>query len=228
VKGNKAPFALVELFTSEGCSSCPSADRVLAKLVGWAELENKNVLTLAFHVDYWNGLGWKDRFSDRAYSERQRWYARHEPQPRLYTPQMIVHGTTQFVGSREAQAFEAVKAALAKPALVEVGLAAHERESQFEIDYQVRGAAEGDRLHLVLVQRRANTVVRAGENAGETLTHVSVVREHAERNVDGGQGSWRVTPESAAEHAVVAFVQDPETLGVLGANQLSLEATPAR
>jgi hypothetical protein len=223
VAGSKAPLAVVELYTSEGCSSCPSADRVFAKIVGLADVEKKNVFTLAFHVDYWNGLGWRDRFSDRAYSERQRWYARHDPQPRLYTPQMIVHGETRFVGNQEARAFEAVKAALSRPPAVEVALLARQTGAGFEVDYRVLGASPDDRLNLALVQRRASTTVEAGENAGETLTHVSIVRDHAERRLDTGEGVWRVAPENSEAHAVVLFVQDPESLQVLVGNRLTLE-----
>lgn len=200
---------------------------MLAKIVGWAELEKKNVITLAFHVDYWNRLGWRDRFSDRAFSERQRWYALHEAEPRLYTPQMIVQGTNQFVGSKENQAFEAVKAALGRSPEAEVALAATASGPSYEVTYEVRGAKTSDHVNLVLVQRRAKTTVEAGENAGATLTHVSIVRDHTEQKVEDGRGSWRVTPEAHSEHAVVAFVQNPESLEVLGVNRLKLQSPAA-
>src|SRR5262245_18067196 len=94
-----APFALVELYTSEGCSSCPPADALLSKLVDAARRDGSRVFALAFHVDYWNRLGWRDPFSDPAFSERQSMYAKSfEPR---YTPQMVVNGVQSFVGSDE-------------------------------------------------------------------------------------------------------------------------------
>src|SRR5687768_4382247 len=96
---NKTPV-LVELFTSEGCSSCPPADAVLARLENEQPDKNAEIIALAFHVDYWNYLGWKDEFSSAVYSERQSGYAAAFKQNSNYTPQMVVDGETEFVGSR--------------------------------------------------------------------------------------------------------------------------------
>src|SRR5271167_1475342 len=111
-----APCAVVELFTSEGCSSCPPADAALAEMAANARKSGAPVFALAFHVDYWNYLGWTDRFSDAAYTRRQSDYARAFNTDQVYTPQMIVNGVDQFVGSDRDAAKRAIDAALAKPA----------------------------------------------------------------------------------------------------------------
>src|SRR5689334_14081460 len=101
------PFALVELFTSEGCSSCPPADRVLARLAAEARASGRRIFPLSFHVDYWNGLGWRDPWSTRTFTERQRNYARALGW-RTYTPQMVINGAEHFVGSDERHARESI------------------------------------------------------------------------------------------------------------------------
>ena len=99
---------LVELFTSQGCSSCPPADRVLAKLAKEAEAGDLPIVALSFHVDYWNRLGWKDPYSDAAFSQRQRIYASKLPDQRVYTPEIVVNGSSGHVGSRESEVRSAI------------------------------------------------------------------------------------------------------------------------
>lgn len=222
--GARVPVAVVELFTSEGCSSCPAADQVLARIERWSRASASNVITLAFHVDYWNRLGWRDRFSDRAYSDRQRWYAMQEPEPRLYTPQIIVQGTRGFIGSHEEEARAAIEVALRAPPPLEVALSAERLgHGAWEVRYRIDPAQPRDHLSLALVQERASTQVTAGENAGETLTHVSVVLAYANKTVDSGRGGWRVEPPAAAVVSVVAIVQSRADLAVRGAHRLVLE-----
>ena len=95
-------MAVIELFTSQGCSSCPSADRNLARIVESAERDGRPVYALSFHVDYWNSLGWRDPFSAEEFTQRQREYARKFQARSVYTPQMVVNGQVHFVGSRAA------------------------------------------------------------------------------------------------------------------------------
>ena len=94
-----ASFAVVELFSSEGCSSCPAADLLVSKLTAWARQNNEPVYPLTFHVDYWNNLGWRDVFSRSEFTQRQAAYARIFKDQGMYTPQMIVNGSEAFVGS---------------------------------------------------------------------------------------------------------------------------------
>ena len=105
---------VVELYTSQGCSSCPPADKFLLEL---REDENRNILPLSFHVDYWNSLGWADTFSDPSFSERQRNYARHYGSPTIYTPQMVIDGQEFFIGSRKREVNRTIDEFAARNAL---------------------------------------------------------------------------------------------------------------
>lgn len=221
-----APVAVVELFTSEGCSSCPSADRLLVNL---AERDDPRLLPLAFHVDYWNRLGWRDPFSDAAYSQRQRAYARTFQSGRVYTPQMIVNGRREFVGSRRHEAQAAIKQALEQPAPALVVVRASVTDgTTASVTYTVKEAPDGTVLNIALVQRRAVQGITSGENAGKTLKHANIVRVF--ETVPPGSGARTLTiPEGlrADEIAVVAYVQDPETMQIYGATQADVrEAKP--
>ncbi len=105
-------FAVVELFTSEGCSSCPPADELVARIQ--KEYKDQPVYILAFHVDYWNRLGWRDVFSNAGYSARQSEYAKYLNLPQVYTPQIVVNGKKEFVGSEEGTLRDAIKNSLQK------------------------------------------------------------------------------------------------------------------
>lgn len=107
--------AVIELFTSQGCSSCPPADQLLGEIVQWAEKHSQPVYCLSFHVDYWNQLGWLDPYSSPLATKRQRWYAELWKLRRVYTPQMVVNGRWQFVGSDRKRAQTAIRLALAPP-----------------------------------------------------------------------------------------------------------------
>ena len=122
--GLGAGFAVVELFTSEGCSSCPPAEAVLSHIMEEATKNHKNIICLEYHVDYWNKIGWKDPFSKNQFTMRQSNYSSVLHQRDLYTPQMIVNGETEFVGSHADEADAAIDAALKTPAVtaLEIGL----------------------------------------------------------------------------------------------------------
>ena len=165
--------AVVELYTSEGCSSCPPADAVLGALAREAA---PGVLPLALHVDYWDRLGWADPSASPAFSARQRAYAGALREARVYTPQMIVNGTAAFVGSRGADARRHIREALARPATARVALGAEAAGRSVEVEARVEGAPAGAVVHLALVRRAAEQRVPRGENRGRTLRHANVVR----------------------------------------------------
>lgn len=214
------PVAVVELFTSEGCSSCPPADRLL---LDFAERSDDRLYPLAFHVDYWNRLGWTDPFSNEAYSKRQRAYARVVGSGRVYTPQMIVNGHTEFVGSRRAQAEQALQRALEHPAPAAIELTGSLEGRTVEVAYTVTGAPEGTVLNLALVQQRAEQDVPRGENAGRTLYHANVVR--AFETVSSETGVQRLAlPRGlrAEDAAVYGYAQLPTTMEIVGASRVQL------
>ncbi|MEM9863798.1 MAG: DUF1223 domain-containing protein, partial [Myxococcota bacterium] len=153
------PVALVELFTSEGCSSCPPADEVLRGLDG------EGIIPLSFHVDYWNRLGWRDPFSDAAFTERQRAYARVFDEGRVYTPQAVVNGRFGLVGSRAAALRARIReASRLTGATVELSL--HRDGRELEVSHEVEGASAQAAVHLALVESQLETNVRRGENRG--------------------------------------------------------------
>lgn len=203
--------ALVELFTSEGCSSCPPADAALARLV---EEDSPGVLALAFHVDYWDRLGWRDPFGAAAYSERQRAYAPTLDR-RVYTPQAVVNGTQGLVGSREAQLRQAIAEALSTPVEAPVTLTATRSGNTVTAMPSVETIPEGAVLHVALVQRSAQTDVARGENRGRRLAHTNVVRALATVAHDASSVRLDVPPE-AGEVFVAAWAQAGETGRVLG------------
>lgn len=170
---------LVELFTSEGCSSCPPADKLLAVLQKEQPVANANIIVLEEHVDYWDRQGWRDRFSSSQFTQRQNFYA-----PRLnfddpYTPQMVVDGQSQFLGSDSSKALSAIRRAVQAPK-IELSLsppAIEGRQVTSSVSAAVGGSSlpHGD-LYAVLVDPSASSEVRAGENGGKQLNHVSVAR----------------------------------------------------
>jgi hypothetical protein len=169
---------LVELFTSEGCSSCPPADALLMRLGRTQPVPEANVIVLEEHVDYWDRLGWKDPFSSEAATARQEDYGQAFGGQQVYTPQMVVDGRAEFVGSSEAEALGAVRAAgsAPKPAVHlswdDSGMLAIHVEP-------LTNATQGDPPQVVLAvaENMLHSDVKRGENAGRALEHDGVVRQ---------------------------------------------------
>ena len=214
-------FAVIELFSSEGCSSCPPAERLLGELADDAKRSGRNILTLEFHVDYWNSLGWADPFSSAAFTARQQQYARTLGQRSLYTPQMIVNGIDEFVGSDRGRARRGVDAALARAGSARITLRATPGDGATRVEYQVAGAPQDAVLCVALVESGLVTRVLRGENSGRTLSHTSVVRAFVTAPLAGGGiGSLDLkTGATAGKHSrqAIAFVQDRRTMAILGA-----------
>jgi hypothetical protein len=178
-KGADRPI-VVELFTSEGCSSCPPADALLAELA-----RHPDVLALSFHVDYWDRLGWKDPYSSRAATDRQNRYATLLHLATIYTPQIVVDGRWEAVGSDRADVEHALDLARRGRPEVPVTLAINHGQAQIKLGPGGDGAVAS--VLLIGFDRRHVTSVKRGENGGRTLAHVDVVRgveEIAPRSVD--------------------------------------------
>ena len=174
--GATSRTVVVELFTSEGCSSCPPADELLTHLRHDLATKNIQVVPLGFHVDYWNSLGWKDRFSSADYSHRQEQYARSLKVDGPYTPQMVVDGAEEFVGSSARQAERAIGNAARKPEIAVVKLSAAGTD-QLSIDVKAPAAAGDAGVLLAITEDNLSTNIGSGENNGRTLHHAAVVRE---------------------------------------------------
>lgn len=223
-------FAVVELFTSEGCSSCPSADAVVAKIE--KESAGKPVYILAYHVDYWNRLGWKDVFSSADYSRRQNVYANWLNLSSVYTPQVIVNGRKEFVGSQEATLRNAISAGIGKAGkatLTLEGLKANNSEAL--VKYNAEGAGSNTSLVLALVEKNATTEVKAGENGGRTLKHVQIVTQienvALNGNKSGEAGIALPKNFTMQNYEVIAFVQNTQNGEILAANRAAFPTTSA-
>jgi hypothetical protein len=220
-------FAVVELFTSEGCSSCPPADENLARIAAAAEGREAPVYALSFHVDYWNHLGWRDPFSSEDFSVRQRHYAR-ALRSGVYTPQMVVNGTTEFTGTSESEADDAVDRALARPATAAIVLQPRydRRTRALALEYRVERGPGNGILNLCVVQSSDPIRVAAGENRGRELVHRNVVRAYETRlTSESSGGTWRITlaPDIDPLRArLVAFVQDSTSFAITGAQGSAL------
>lgn len=173
---------IVELFTSEGCSSCPPADSLLRKLSDEQSIDGAQVIALEEHVDYWNHLGWSDPFSSPAFSHRQEDYATIFPDGGVYTPQMIVDGRAQFVGSNATEARDQIRGAAShsKSRLLLAPLPSPNlRSRSFEVRLDPATplpASSPFDLWLAVTEKNLQSSVTAGENSGETLRHAPVVR----------------------------------------------------
>lgn len=163
---------LLELFTSEGCSSCPPADRLLENLDRDQPVAGAEVVVLSEHVDYWNHLGWKDPFSSAFFSDRQRQYARSLG-GEVYTPEMVVDGVKGLVGSEEREAESAIKNAARAPKRT-LRVTASREGKQARVDVRCDSPIDGV-LYLALAHDAIKSHVLKGENAGRGLSHVAVV-----------------------------------------------------
>ena len=207
---------VIELFTSEGCSSCPPADDLVAKIK--KEYVNQPVYILAYHVDYWDRLGWKDTFSDAIYSKRQYNYAKWIKNSSVYTPQIIVNGTSQFVGSNAAR----LSSELGKTSDLQqntISLKANKKEAgQVEINFKLKENNKQNTLNLALVESEATVQVKRGENSNRTLHHVNIVRA-LKTVVASKSGSVFFTlPKDLTErYHVIAFLQNSKTGKIIAA-----------
>jgi hypothetical protein len=225
VKAQGPGFAVVELFTSEGCSSCPPADQLVARL----EQEDKGepVYILAFHVDYWDRLGWKDAFSDARYTQRQNQYAAWLKLNTIYTPQVVVNGRQEMVGSQEASLRKAINSGLLQTPADQLSLS-DIREDRGKVDWKYRVAHPRQKQTLVVavVQRRATTDVKAGENSGRTLSHVQIVRNLTSTAIaaDGSGAGNLLLPAGigARDEELIAFVQDDSNGNIVAAASASI------
>jgi len=170
-------FALVELFTSEGCSSCPTADAILEEVQ--KKYIDKNVLVVAYHVDYWDKLGWKDVFSKAIFTERQNYYSNLFRLNSIYTPQVVVNGRKEFVGSNKARLTSSIDEQLAEKSAASIKLEATlDSSEKIEVSYSSEAVnSKNEQLVLLLVQRTATNKKSRGENEGRTLHHINIVRE---------------------------------------------------
>jgi hypothetical protein len=225
---------VVELFTSEGCSSCPPADAVLSRLRLEQPVHGAQIIALGEHVDYWNYLGWKDRFSSAVFSTRQARY-RDTAFSRgvVYTPQIVVDGAAEAIGSDPAAVRRAIERAARRDKLAVRLRVARADPRELTVTVAVESAADrATDVVLVTVEDGLTTDVARGENRGRTLSHDAVVRSmKTVARLEPGESppqlerslpidaSWDLT-----RLRVIALVQDARSLAILGAAEAPLAA----
>jgi len=207
--------AVVELYTSQGCSDCPPADALLGKLA-----QRSDVLALSFHVDYWDRLGWRDRFALPAAKERQFAYVRRNSEDWVYTPQMIVDGMESLVGSDAAR----IERALAAP---RAGVPLHIEVDGRELRVEVEAVAGQPAAQVTLLSylRAADTVIGRGENSGRTLHESNIVRSCTTLGAwQGKAASFRVERASLPADAerIAVLLQQAGPGGIIGVAQADL------
>jgi len=231
---NSSTPVVVELFTSEGCSSCPPADALLQHLDA-QPVPGTQLIVLSEHVDYWNHIGWKDPYSSALFSQRQEMYAQHFNTGSVYTPEMVVDGNAEFVGSdgREAQrAITKAQSAEKLPVLISDALV--DRSGAVSAHVEVSGLTDSLRARsaeviAVLALDHAESQVLRGENEGRRLRHVAVVRSLAKVGTiskeKGFSQEIRLKTDSGLmppDLRLVVFVQDSGSGRILGAALHSL------
>lgn len=223
VKPVVQPVVVLELFTSQGCSSCPPADRALQEITQQAARSGQLIYSLSFHVDYWNSLGWQDPFSNKLFTDRQRQYDR-SLNSQTYTPQLIINGRQDVIGGQKAKIEQVIQTIQKQPASgfigVEASIARDTR--QVTVAYEL-SAAGSYRVNVALVQKEAHTTVKNGENGGRTLTNTNVVRQFKTVDQTGTSGRLSLPlPDglSADQTAVLVYVQRTDNGQIVGARQL--------
>jgi len=216
VTGSYSPVAVLELFTSEGCSSCPSADKLLPELTNI----DSNIIALSFHVDYWNRLGWTDPFCSREYSERQREYVNQLNLESAYTPQLVVNGENELVGSNRGKAESAIKEALKEKSKISLRIDNVKKGGE-KLSFAVYTEGDFKKTDLLaaLVQKNATMKVKAGENNGATLSHINIVRVLSKQTATDKIEFEMAFPANLANDnwQLIVFAQQKNDLKITGA-----------
>jgi len=218
---------LVELFTSEGCSSCPPADRLLTELDRDQPAPGAKVVVLSEHVDYWNSLGWRDPFSSAQWSERQSEYARRFGLDSVCTPQMVIDGARQAVGNDADAVLRAIQRS-AQESRISIRISDIRRaDGRLQVTYSA-DAAPGAILYAVVADASDRSSVGRGENAGRALEHVAVARSLAElvplRTAAVDKTAEVAVPRDDANRHLrfVLFAQNPKTGTIAGVAERDL------
>ncbi len=186
------PVVVLELFTSQGCSSCPPADELLNKLDG--NEEKFNLIALSYHVDYWNYIGWKDPFSKAEFSEKQRVYGQKFNSSSIYTPQVVVNGKEHFVGSNESTLYSKIKFYSGKKAENTVKISNIQNDSKtINFDFTIDGNMTNKQLRVVLVIDERTTSVSRGENKNKSLKNSNIVVSQWETDLKSKNGKGTIS-----------------------------------
>ncbi len=214
-------IAVLELFTSQGCSSCPPADKLLGSYAS-----KENVIVLSFHVDYWNRLGWKDPFSSKEYTQRQYNYST-ALNSSVYTPQLVINGQSEMVGSDESKISNTIKKIQSQQAVAHLSIKNVQLENgRVNINFAASGNIDNSVLNVALVAKKITTDIKAGENGGVTLTNYNVVNNFKTiHQFNTGDNTIDIDIPSGIDLkniSVVLFLQQKANNKILAADQAAL------
>ncbi|GAB3960721.1 hypothetical protein GCM10028805_58560 [Spirosoma harenae] len=223
VKPVPQPVVVLELFTSQGCSSCPAADQALQDITKQASQAGKAVYGLSFHVDYWDRLGWKDPFSAKENTVRQRQYDR-TLKTQTYTPQLVVNGRQDIVGGQRGRIEQAIQTIQKQPASEFIGVDGSLTRQANQVIVQYTLSTTGPfRVNVALVQKEARTAVKNGENGGRSLVNTNIVRQFKTIDKSDATGSTTLsipTDLSVNQTNVLVYVQRTDNGQIIGAKML--------
>ncbi|MEX0289846.1 MAG: DUF1223 domain-containing protein [Flavobacteriaceae bacterium] len=204
-EGDYDPIVVLELFTSQGCSSCPAADLLLNEV---KQNSKEEVITLSYHVDYWNYIGWEDPFSAPQYSKKQQLYNQKFRSRSNYTPQMVVNGREHFVGSNKSKLLSKIATYKKLPAMNAVSLKSVKRVGgKINLGYKVSGDISNKNVKAVLVLDERSTQVKRGENRNRTLINSNIVVFERIETLESPQGSMTIEiPKHIRANEKVALV----------------------
>ena len=211
---------VLELFTSQGCSSCPPADRILN------EVKSENIIALSYHVDYWNYIGWKDPFSKATYSNKQRAYGSKFRSGTIYTPQLVINGQEHIVGSDRRLLDQKIKTYKAKSNANQVSLSeVSKSDVNITFNYEIEGTITDRNIRTILVINERETVVKRGENRNKVLVNTNIVVSELQFQLSAksGEGSI-IIPESVKpddDLSIIVIIEN-EDMDILGASQYAL------
>ncbi|GHN00636.1 hypothetical protein WSM22_21250 [Cytophagales bacterium WSM2-2] len=217
-------FAVVELFTAEGCSSCPAADELLKEMTELLQKEGKEVFSLAFHVTYWNNLGWLDPYSQEAFTARQKAYVEKLKFQQLYTPQCVVNGQKEFIGSNPIGFRNEVGAALQANPVYGIEAEVKKEGEDLVINYELSSEPKNILMNIVIFENEVTHQVLRGENKNRTLKHYHVVKSlktisPLHKGTTSAHWPEDLIPEKGG---VILYIQHIKSMRITGATQLKL------
>lgn len=219
---NNNGFAVLELFTSEGCSSCPPADQLMGEIE--KQYKDQPVYILAYHVDYWNNLGWKDKFCSVENSKRQQQYAQ-TLRSQVYTPQLIVNGKKEFIGSDRDAVENAIQTALFNANNTKIDLSAKVSDKEINVDFKTSDNTPQNKLLIRLVEKKSSTNVQKGENEGRHLIHWQIVHQQNQislKNSKEGTTIFKLPANfNTNDWEIIGMIQNVKSGAIVGSAEAS-------
>ena len=204
---------VVALFTSQGCSSCPPADRLLADMAG-----RDDIIPLALHIDYWDYIGWKDQFAQPGFTARQKGYAKAGKRRSVYTPQMVINGQHDVVGNRAMDVTDLIRKHAAAPSSVDLTI--RREGNTLRIEAVATARVDASDIHVVRYKPSEQVAIKRGENAGKTLTYSHIVSDWTVLGQWDGNGRYSGSAQLTGAEPVVVLVQARRHGPILAAARL--------